>query len=465
MTRPVTSVTFLGGTGTVTGSRFLVEAGDARVLVDCGLYQGPRELRQRNWDAFPVDPSSIDAVLVTHAHIDHCGYLPVLVRDGFRGAIHATTSTGALLEIVLPDSGRLHEEEAAHAARHHWSRHDPPLPLYTEEDALRALERVVPAGFGVPVDVADGVSAMFRPAGHILGSAAVEVRTPTATVVFSGDLGRDEHPLLAPPQPPPTADLLVVESTYGDRLHEDPAMLVDRLAEAVSNTMRRGGTVVVPAFAVDRTEIVLDALDGLTASGALPRVPVFVDSPMALATLEVYRRAIAAGAADLRPDLDGWTLEHLDLRPARTVEESKAIDAGSYPAIVVSASGMAAGGRVLHHLARWLPDPRATVLIVGFQAAGTRGRQLQDGARSVKLLGGYVPVRAQVVDVSGMSAHADRDELLRWVDASSEPPTTVFVVHGEPAASSSLADRIGSKLDLTAVAPEAGERVLVVRAR
>ena len=463
MTRPLTTVTFLGGAGTVTGSRFLVDAGDARVLVDCGLYQGPRDLRQRNWDAFPVDPASIDAVLVTHAHIDHCGYLPVLVRDGFRGAVCATASTRALLEIVLPDSGRLHEEEAAHAARHHWSRHDPPLPLYTEADALAAVECVVPVAFGAVVDLVDGVSAIFRPAGHILGSAAVEVRTPTANVVFSGDLGRDEHPLLLPPQPPPAADLLVVESTYGDRVHEAAAEVAGRLAEAISATMRRGGTVVVPAFAVDRTEIVLDALEELTASGAIPHVPVYVDSPMALATLAVYRQAIADGAADLRPELAGWGLEHLDLRAARTVEESKAIDRGSYPAIVVSASGMAAGGRVLHHLARWLPDPRAAVLIVGFQAAGTRGRQLQDGSRSVKLLGSYVPVRAQVVDASGMSAHADRDELVRWVDASPEPPGTVLVVHGEPAASQSLADRLGSKLDVTAVVPETGERVLVVR--
>lgn len=464
MAHPVTAVTFLGGAGTVTGSRFLVEAGDASVLVDCGLYQGPRDLRQRNWEAFPVDPASLDAVLVTHAHIDHCGYLPVLVRDGFRGLVRATASTGGLLEIVLPDSGRLHEEEAAHAARHHWSRHDPPLPLYTEADALAALERVVPVAFGTAVEVAEGVTATFRPAGHILGSACIEVHTPTATIVFSGDLGRDEHPLLLPPQPPPTADLLVVESTYGDRVHEAPEAIVHRLAEAVSATMRRGGTVVVPAFAVDRTEIVLDALNDLTASGAVPRVPVFVDSPMALATLDVYRRAIADGAADLRTDLRGWALEHLDLRPARTVEESKAIDAGSYPAIVVSASGMAAGGRVLHHLARWLPDPRSTVLVVGFQAAGTRGRQLQDGARSVKLLGSYVPVRAQVVDVSGMSAHADRDELVRWVDASPAPPATAFVVHGEPEASDALAARIGDELDVTAVTPEVGERVLVVRA-
>lgn len=460
---PVTSVTFLGGAGTVTGSRFLVEAGSARVLVDCGLYQGPRDLRQRNWDALSVDPGTIDAVLVTHAHIDHCGYLPVLVRDGFRGSISATASTAALLDIVLPDSGRLHEEEAAHAARHHWSRHDPPLPLYTEEDALAALERVVPVRFGATVEVADDVTATFRPAGHILGSAAIELRTPTATMVFSGDLGRDEHPLLLPPEPAPTADLLVLESTYGDRVHEAPEAIVDRLAEAISATMRRGGTIIVPAFAVDRTEIVLDALEELTASGAVPRVPVFVDSPMALATLDVYRRAIADGAADLRPDLAGWALEHLDLRPAHTVEESKAIDASAYPSIVVSASGMAAGGRVLHHLARWLPDPRSTVLVVGYQAAGTRGRQLQEGSRSVKLLGSYVPVRAQVVDVSGMSAHADRDELVRWVGAAPEPPATVFVVHGEPDASDALADRIGTELDIAAVAPEVGERVLVVR--
>ena len=456
------SLRFLGATGTVTGSRFLVEDDRRRVLVECGLYQGPRELRQRNWDPLPVAAADIDAVVLTHAHLDHTGYLPKLVRDGFDGLAYATPDTVALAGIVLPDSGHLQEEESEYANRKHSSRHRPALALYTEAEALAALEVLRAVPFGSPLDVA-GARVSFHPVGHILGSACVLVDLGGHRVLFSGDVGRDSHPLLSPPAPPPAADTVVVESTYGDRRHPPLEDLRDRLAASIVATARRGGTIVIPAFAVDRTEMILFELASLVRADEVPSLPVFVDSPMALRALTTYRAAMAGGSDDLRAMLrcEDDPFEGLDLREARSTEESKALNRVIGPSIIVSASGMASGGRVLHHLARLLPDRRSTVLLVGFQAAGTRGRSLLDGARSVKIFGEYVPVRAHVENLSGFSAHADRDELVRWISAMPAPPAQVFVVHGEPSAAAGLQHALDDVVDGPVVVPSYLERVLL----
>jgi metallo-beta-lactamase family protein len=454
------TLTFLGAIRTVTGSRFLVETGDSRVLVDCGLYQGLRDLRRRNWAHFPVDPGSLDAVVLTHAHLDHSGYLPVLVRDGFAGRIHTTPATASLAEIVLLDSAHVQEEDARYAARKGFSRHKEPQPLYTSADAEATLPRLAPQDFGEPVEVASGVSVTLRPAGHILGSATAEIRFAGGErVLFSGDLGRPDHPLLQPPAPPVAADAIVVESTYGDRAHDDAT--IGDFASAVRRTAERGGSVLIPAFAVDRTEVLLHHLRRLMRAGEIPRLPVFVDSPMALATLDVYRSALAAADPSLRPGLgaDGDPFDPGGLHELVTVEESMSVNDPKLPCIVISASGMATGGRVLHHLRHMLPDPKHTVVLAGYQAEGTRGRSLLDGAREIKLLGRYVPVRADVVDAPAFSVHADADELVGWLRSAPQAPDAAYVVHGEAAASFALRDRIARELGWTAVVPRERERV------
>jgi metallo-beta-lactamase family protein len=464
MAATVPLLRFLGAAGTVTGSRFLVDTAAARVLVDCGLFQGLKELRLRNWQPFPVPAESIDAVVVTHAHLDHSGYLPALARDGFRGPVFATTDTVAMSRIVLPDSGRVQEEDAAYAARAGYSKHTPPLPLYTEADAERVLHQFRATEFAVPVEIAAGVRATFQPAGHILGSAHVTLSIDGAaprTIVFSGDLGRPRHPVLRPPAPPAAADVVVVESTYGDRRHEDEASM-QAFEAALRRTAERGGVAVIPSFAVDRTEVVLFHIRRLIAEKRVPPLPVYVDSPMALAALRVYRSAIDAGRLDVDPELRGSDpFDTGDLHEARTQVESRAINDVRGPAVIISASGMATGGRVLHHLLQRLDNPRNTVVLVGFQAAGTRGRSLLEGATSLKLLGRYVPVRAEIVNVPAFSVHADRDEIVAWLRAAPRPPETAFVVHGEPAAAASLAAAIGSELGWTAVAPHHLEQVRV----
>lgn len=462
--RPASPVlTFLGGAGTVTGSRFLIDTRRARVLVDCGLFQGVKALRERNWAPFPVPPASIDAVVVTHAHVDHVGYLPALVRGGFSGPVFATPGTAALAAIVLPDSGHLQEEEANYANRKGFSRHHPARPLYTEADARDSLDRFSVVSFAKECEVAPGVHVTFRPAGHILGSSIVTARLGDAsdrTVVFSGDLGRPQHPLLRPPAPVGPADVVVVESTYGDRRHDD-ADAVQRFGDTIDRTVRRGGTVLIPAFAVDRTEVVLFHLRRLLDSGALPRVPVFVDSPMALSALRVYREAIAEVAPDVAPGVgwDGDPFDAGDVTEVPDVAQSKALAELTMPAIIISASGMATGGRVVHHLNRLLPDRRNTVMLVGFQAPGTRGRSLADGAREVKMLGRYVAVRAEVVDLGAFSVHADQEELCDWLDTAEPPPETVYLVHGEPASSSALREVMIGRRQRQVVIAAQGERV------
>jgi len=464
--RIVPVLCFLGATETVTGSRFLVETPTARVLVDCGLYQGVKELRLRNWEQFPVEPDSLDAVVLTHAHVDHCGYLPALAKLGFKGPVIATPDTVALAGIVLPDSGHLMEEEAAYANKRGYSKHAPARPLYTRDEAEASLDLFDGLPFSEPRRIADRVTATLRPTGHILGAASVLLElgegSGTRRVLFSGDLGRSAHPLLVAPAPIGAVDAVVMESTYGDRLHDDEGAL-EAFAASIRRTAARGGTVVIPAFAVDRTEVVLFRLRELLEAGRIPELPVFVDSPMALAALQVYRRALADGSPDVREDVlaraAGDVLGLQDVREARDVERSKAIDRQDFPSIVISASGMATGGRVLHHLSCRLPDPRNTIVLVGFQAVQTRGRMLAEGAREIKMLGRYVPVRAEIVSLPSFSVHADCAELVSWVGTAVPAPEHVYLVHGEATAAAMLEETITDRLGLHVTVPSLGERV------
>jgi metallo-beta-lactamase family protein len=441
------SIRFLGAAGTVTGSRFLVEWGSTRVLVDAGLFQGQKELRLRNRAPWPVDPASLSAVVLTHAHIDHSGALPLLVRAGFAGRVHCTAGTRDLAGLLLPDSGRLQEEEARFANRKGYSKHAPnALPLYSEEDALAALPRLSPLAYGEPREVAPGVVVRLLRSGHILGGAlvALELRgSRPRRILFSGDLGRYGAPILPDPDPGVAADALVLESTYGGKRHpaEPPA---EALRDEVLRTVKNGAALVIPSFAVGRTQEVLFTLRALEQSGAIPPIPVFVDSPMAVDATAIFlahredhdtemARMLAAGGEPLRPSR---------LTFARSPEQSKAINHVRGPCIVISASGMATGGRVLHHLAQRLPDPRTTVLLVGYQPAGTRGWSLQNGAATLRIHGEDVPVKARVATISGFSAHADEEEITRWLDTFPSPPARTFLVHGEPPALAAARERM-----------------------
>ncbi|MFN8050164.1 MAG: MBL fold metallo-hydrolase [Acidimicrobiales bacterium] len=456
-------LTFLGAAGTVTGSRFLLETRRARVLIDCGLFQGLKALRLRNWDRFPVDVAGIDAVVISHAHIDHVGYLPVLTSAGFAGPVHTTAGTRELAGIVLPDSGHLQEEEASYANRRGFSKHHPALPLYTEEDARTALRQFRSHDYGAEFEAAPGVFVTFKPAGHILGSSTVTVRLADdddRTVVFSGDLGRPHHPVLKPPAPIGAADIVVMESTYGNRLHDD-ADAIERFADAIVRTIARGGMVLIPAFAVDRTEVILHHLRRLVLAGKIPAVPVYVDSPMAISALTAYRDAIERGDPEIQDGFgaDGDPFDTGQVTEVREAQESMALANLYTPSIIVSAAGMASGGRVLHHLARLLPDHRNSVLLVGYQAQGTRGRLLADGAESVKLLGRHVRVRADIVDLGAFSIHADQHELVAWLGTADRVPDAVYLVHGEPESAAALATVINERDDWLAVVARDGEQV------
>jgi metallo-beta-lactamase family protein len=455
-----TTLSFLGACDTVTGSRFLIEGSvENRVLVDCGLFQGQRDVRRRNWLPLGAQPSRVDAVVLSHAHLDHTGYLPVLVRDGFAGEAFATTDTCALTDVVLHDSAHLQEEDAAYALSHHLSKHDPPQPLYDTAQAETAIDRLHGLAFDQPVQLGTDSSVILRRAGHILGSATVQLDLDDRTLSFTGDLGRESHPLLLQPARRCHSDVLVVESTYGGRSHSRDE--TSRLGDVIRETVSHRGSVLIPAFAVDRTEIVLHLLKQLREDGAIPDVPVFVDSPMALRALEVYQRAFDQHAADVRPNLgpDPLGLEHVRL--ASTVEESMRLNAPAQPCIIVSASGMASGGRVVHHLAHLAADARNTIVVVGYQAIGTRGYDLVHGSPTIKALGRYFRVRARVESFDGLSVHADEDEMLAWLGAGEGQPEVVYVVHGDEAARSSLAERITRELGWLAVLPRHGEVVRV----
>ncbi len=452
-------LTLLGGARTVTGSKTLLEAGGSKVLVDCGLFQGRKHLRFANWAPFPVDPTSIDAVVLTHAHIDHCGYLPRLYTLGYRGPVYATPGTCDLAAIVLPDSGHLQEEEAEYANRKGYSKHQPAMPLYTEDDARRSLELFEPVPFGAPRTVAPGVEVTWSRAGHILGAASLHVDAADRRIVFSGDLGRPSHPLLLPPDPIGRADVVVIESTYGDREHVDAdadAVIGALVADAASC----GGVVVVPAFAVDRTEVVLWHLDRLVERGEVPDLPIFVDSPMASRALARYRHERRRGSPEFRPEvLDRELFASLDITETRTTEQSIELNTRIGPFVIVSASGMATGGRVLHHLANRVGDSRNKVLLVGFQAPGTRGDQLRQGKREIRMFGREHRVAADVVSVE-LSSHADRSELLDWL-ATADGPGLVLVNHGEEDAAESLAGEVRRRLDVPTKVPTPGQRIVV----
>lgn len=461
------SLTFLGATGTVTGSKYLLEHRGFRLLIDCGLFQGLKELRLRNWQPLPVAPASIDAVALTHAHLDHSGYTPLLVRNGFRGQVLATPATTALCGILLPDSGHLQEEDARFANKHGFSRHRPALPLYTEAEARRSLERFRQVAFDQTIDLAEGLSLRMIPAGHILGAAYIEVRLrdPGAAseriVTFTGDLGRNSDPLLPRPSPLPPCDHALIESTYGDRDHP-PDDAKRFIATLLRETAERGGTVVIPAFAVGRTQSLLYLIQELTRAGEVPEdLPVFLDSPMAIEATRILLAHKEALGAEMRDQVSNGD-DPLGLRRVQlvaSVEESKALNAMSYPAVIISASGMATGGRVLHHLAFRLPDRRNCVLLVGFQAAGTRGRSLRDGADEIKIHGRMVRVRARVETLDAMSAHADRGEILKWIGAAASPPRQIHLVHGEDAPRTALAEQLRTARGLKVHLPDYLERV------
>jgi metallo-beta-lactamase family protein len=431
-------------------------------MIDCGLFQGLKELRLKNWAPLSVDAAEVDAVVLTHAHLDHCGYLPKLVKQGFRGKINATKYTLALAEVILRDSARIQTEDAKWALKKGFSKHNPPMALYDEADVEGTLRLFTEQPFGERVQVARETWVTYHPAGHILGAAFVEVEFFGKRILFTGDMGRDDHPLLGNPAALPTGhfDAVVTESTYGDREHRPTT---SDFETTINQTLARGGSVLIPAFAVDRTEIILVRLRELVESGTIPPVPIYADSPMALKALAFYREAINEHSAEIRDSVaNEWAgrdpFDPGTLTELVTVEESKTINQPKQPCIIISASGMGTGGRVVHHLAQMLPNPLHTVILVGYQAIGTRGRTLADGAEFVKMHGEMVAVKAQIEQIQSFSVHADADELLRWLTpAAGGSIDKVFVVHGEAGASEALRDRIKGQLGCQAIAPHDGQ--------
>jgi metallo-beta-lactamase family protein len=458
------TVTFWGAAGTVTGSKYLIDNKHKRVLVDCGLFQGPRALRDRNWAEAPFPPKSVDAVLLTHAHIDHTGYLPRFVKQGYRGPVYCSRGTAELLRILLPDSARLQEEEADYRNRHKVTRHNPALPLYTEEDAETALGLLqVVQNDGQPFQIVKGISAEFRIAGHILGSSQVLVLIETdqgvQRILFSGDLGKYDQPIIRDPVPPPACEYLVVESTYGDRTHdpEEPKIALERI---IKNAAAHDSEILIPAFAVGRAQEVLYLIRELEDEKRIPILPVILDSPMASKATKVYanRREehdeeyVTASAGNANP------LQTHSMTTSTSREDSKRLNKEVGARVIISASGMMSGGRVLHHALRVLPDANATVVFVGYQAAGTLGRRVADGEKEVKVLGQWIPVRCQSVKIGGFSAHADWQEVIRWLQDLPAPPRRVFVTHGEVGSATAMAEHIRQRFDWPVEVPEHGQQ-------
>jgi metallo-beta-lactamase family protein len=459
-------LTFLGAAGTVTGSRHLIEVNDKRLLVDCGLFQGPKENRLKNWDPFPVEPSSIDAVMLTHAHIDHIGFLPALVKGGFRGPIYCTEATADLAGILLPDTGHLQEEEAKWANKKGYSKHSPAKPLFTEEDARDVLQYLEPVDYGQHFEPAPDIRAKYRDTGHILGAGFLDLKSGNGQgsrkIVFSGDIGRPTDAILRPPVPAYNADYLVMESTYGNRLHKE-TFPEDDLVRVVNESMERGGVLVIPAFAVGRSQTLLYVLRELEVAGRIPEVPVYLDSPMANEALQIHRRHIAdLNLVCRKKYLSGVRLfQPNQLRLSVSRQDSININSVKKGAIIISASGMVTGGRVLHHLKERLPEPQHTILFIGYQAEGTRGRTILEGKEAVKMFGREIPVNAHIEQIDGFSGHADYQEMLAWLMGFNKRPQRVFLVHGEPDASQAMAGHIRKQFKWDVTVPAEGEHVML----
>ncbi|MBL8122987.1 MAG: MBL fold metallo-hydrolase [Pyrinomonadaceae bacterium] len=461
-------VTFYGGVGTVTGSKYLLENNGRRILVDCGLFQGFAELRHRNWDDPPFDPASIDAVIITHAHIDHTGYLPRLVKLGFSGPVYTSKASADLLKILLPDSGRLQEEEADFRNRHQLTSHAPALPLYDEKDARDALKLLQPvANDGKNVEVIEGIQASFMVAGHIMGASLVLVEMANARpdgesirFLFSGDLGHYDQPIVKDPAPPPACDYLMCESTYGNRLHGDVST-ADQMTRIVNEAVSRNGPILIPAFAVGRTQEVLYLIRELEEEKRIPVLPVIVDSPMAAQATQVYNRWHEEHDEEYASILarKQHPLRTTAMTTASSRDESKRLNDMRGPRIIISASGMMTGGRVLHHAVRMLPMENATVVFVGYQAAGTTGRKIQDGERLVKIMKTMVDVNCRVEKIEGFSAHADWKAVIRWLEGLPNTPKTVFTTHGEPEAAEAMAGHIRERFGWNVIVPEYQESV------
>lgn len=446
------SLTSLGGAGTVTGSKHLLTCGDTRLMIDCGLFQGLKNLRELNWQRLPINPGDIDAVVLTHAHLDHCGYLPRLVLDGFSGRIHCSNATRDVAELILRDSAFLQEKDAELANRKGFSKHSPALPLYRVADIDRTMALFKPAALHEEVTLPGDGRLLLRRAGHILGASTAQIDIGGRRILFSGDLGRYDDPVMHDPESVPEADYVVIESTYGNR-HHDTTDPLDALEEVIKRTVQRGGTVVIPAFAVGRAQSLIHSLWQLRRSGRLHNLPVYLDSPMATSASELlqrYPKEHRLGRQDCEAACDSVTY-------VRDVEESKALSANRYPKVIISASGMATGGRVLHHIAAFGPDHRNTLLFSGYQAAGTRGRKLLEGARETKIYGQWLPINAEIAELPMLSAHADSDELMRWLSGFQRAPRRVFVVHGEADASEALRERIQRELGWSVCVPLQGQ--------
>ena len=448
-------LTFLGAAGTVTGSKYLIEAGGLRILVDCGLFQGYKNLRLLNWQPLPFSPKEIDAVVLTHAHLDHSGALPLLVQEGYRGPIYATRATTELCGLLLPDSGHLQEADADFANRHNSSKHDPALPLYSEEDAQRSLKLFKPIDFDEPLTLGS-LQLRLRGAGHILGASSVELRQGNRSLLMSGDLGRPDDLMMKPPVPIEHGNTLVIESTYGDRTHDDGDH-AGELADVIRRTAARGGMVIVPAFAVGRTQALLYQIWLLKKSKKIPDLPVFLDSPMAIDTTSIYQRH----SNEHRLSADDCRHMGSVARFCRTSDQSRELNQLTYPAIIISASGMATGGRILHHLKNHLGDHRCSVVFAGYQAGGTRGARLVEGERSIRIFGQDVAVNAEIVSLPGMSAHADASQIMDWLRTAKRPPQHVYITHGEQDASDALRRRIQRELGWHTSVPMMGDRVEV----
>ena len=457
MTKPTKNtikIKFLGGAGTVTGSKYLLTIHGKYILVDCGLFQGVKNLREKNWQDFPVDASSIEAIILTHAHIDHSGYIPALMKAGFKGKVFTSSATFDLCKVLLPDSGYLQEEDARYANYKKFSKHSPALPLYTEADARRSLGLFVPVSMNQEIDIIDGITANFTPVGHILGACAVKVSAYGKSITFSGDVGRQDDLVMNPPQTICETDYLVVESTYGDRKHE----AIDALSffeDIINKTSKRGGIVLIPSFAVGRTQINLHIIQLLKAQKRIPDLPIYLNSPMAISATEIFCHH------HQEHKLSNEQCQQIDegTHYVHTPEESIELNASKYPSVIISASGMASGGRVLHHLKSLLPYHQHSIVFIGFQAPGTRGDALVNGAAEVKIHGEYYPVKAQIYHSGSLSAHGDYSEIISWLKQSDIHPKQVFVTHGERSASDAMRLRLKDTFGWRTCVPDAGEEI------